>query len=220
MKIQLKENQKVYFTSDTHYNHSNICKGTTKWLSGHFRDFDTLEEMNDTLVRNINSTVGEDDILVHLGDWSFGGFESISEFRNRITCKNIIIFTGNHDHHIEKNRNSIKDLFMGVAKYGILTLVYPFKKGEKRVSNSFVCFHHPIASWDGMNNGIIHLHGHTHLSRESRMGEGKHIDVGVEGNNLYPYELSEILSLMENKPVRNLKLPYDHHADEKIIRET
>jgi len=31
--------------------------------------------MNDTLVNNINEMVGENDVLIHLGDWSFGGFE-------------------------------------------------------------------------------------------------------------------------------------------------
>ena len=31
----------------------------------------------------------EDDFLIHLGDWSFGGFDSIKEFRSRINCKNI-----------------------------------------------------------------------------------------------------------------------------------
>jgi hypothetical protein len=28
--------------------------------------------------------VGQDDVLFHLGDWSFGGFESIEQFRNQI----------------------------------------------------------------------------------------------------------------------------------------
>ena len=47
----------IWFTSDTHYNHKNIVRGTTEWKefedgSNHqsLRDFDTLEEHNDKLV--------------------------------------------------------------------------------------------------------------------------------------------------------------------------
>ena len=86
MKLVLKPGQKLFFTSDTHYNHSNICRATTKWVGSEnlTRDFKSLEHMNSTLVNNINEVVGEDDILIHLGDWSFGGFEQIEEFRNKI----------------------------------------------------------------------------------------------------------------------------------------
>jgi hypothetical protein len=79
MKIVLEKGQRLFFTSDTHYGHSNICRATTKWTDSDSvtRDFKSLEHMNDTLVNRINETVGEDDILIHLGDFSFGGFENI-----------------------------------------------------------------------------------------------------------------------------------------------
>jgi len=91
MKLTLENGQKVWFTSDTHYSHANICRATTKWGNSLTltRDFGSLDQMNSALVNNINSLVGENDHLVHLGDWSFGGFEKIAEFRNRIVCKNI-----------------------------------------------------------------------------------------------------------------------------------
>ena len=68
----------IYFTSDTHYGHKNIVRGVTSWPEGNqCRDFKTLEEHNEKLVESINSVVGQDDILYHLGDWSFGGVENI-----------------------------------------------------------------------------------------------------------------------------------------------
>ena len=48
--------------------------------------------MNTTLVDEINNKVGENDFLIHLGDFSFGGFDNIAEFRGRILCKNIHLF--------------------------------------------------------------------------------------------------------------------------------
>jgi calcineurin-like phosphoesterase family protein len=76
MKLVLEKGQQLFFTSDTHYSHSNICRATTRWSDADnlTRDFKSLNHMNDTLVNNINEMVGEDDVLIHLGDWSFGGF--------------------------------------------------------------------------------------------------------------------------------------------------
>jgi calcineurin-like phosphoesterase family protein len=92
----------IWFTSDTHYNHKNICKGVTEWSDADIscRDFQTIEEMNDAIVNSINKYVMENDILYHLGDWSFGGINSIWEFRKQIKCKNIHLILGNHDEHI------------------------------------------------------------------------------------------------------------------------
>ena len=63
----------TYFTSDTHYNHTNLCRGVSKWLDrdgdvSSTRDFPTLEAMNKALVDGINQRVGPDDILYFLGD--------------------------------------------------------------------------------------------------------------------------------------------------------
>ena len=103
--IQLRNGQKMFFTSDTHFGHSNLCRATTKWKNADrvTRDFKSLEAMNDLILKNINDVVGVNDILIHLGDFSFGGVENIAKFRLQIKCKNIYLIHGNHDHHIENN---------------------------------------------------------------------------------------------------------------------
>jgi calcineurin-like phosphoesterase family protein len=214
MKIVLEKEQKIFFTSDTHYNHSNICSSTTNWqcVDNLTRKFDSLDLMNDCLVENINLTVGENDILIHLGDWSFGGFDKISEFRKRINCKNIHLTYGNHDHHIRRNKQGVQSIFTSTQDYLFLDIRRPSKEGKGVMDKySFICMHYPIASWDGMNNGVIHLHGHVHLPPHLRLGEGKSLDVGVDGNHLDPISLDGILSLMENQPIKKLCLPKDHH---------
>lgn len=88
----------TYFTSDTHYAHKNIVRGTTEWLGDEdkgqasvdrTRNFNTLEEHNQILIDNINQLVKENDVLYHLGDWSFGGYDNIWNFRKQLKCKNI-----------------------------------------------------------------------------------------------------------------------------------
>jgi calcineurin-like phosphoesterase family protein len=214
MKLVLEKGQRIFFTSDTHYNHSNICSATTTWVGAEnlTRKFKSLSQMNDALVNNINEVVGENDVLVHLGDWSFGGFEKISEFRNRIVCKNIHLTYGNHDHHIRNNKEDIKDIFSSTHDYLFLDIRRPSIVGKGQMDKySFVCMHYPIASWDSMNDGVIHLHGHVHLPPNLRLGEGKSLDVGVDGNNLHPISLDEVLSIVKNQPIKKLSLPKDHH---------
>jgi calcineurin-like phosphoesterase family protein len=210
MKIKLNRGQKLWFTSDTHYNHSNICSATTQWTDPvTCREFKSLEHMNVMLVSNINEVVGQDDILFHLGDWSFGGFEQIQKFRDSIVCKNVHIITGNHDHHIERNKDNIQSIFSSVNKYLNLDVKWgegTMLHGEQR----FALMHFPIASWDNMARGAIHLHGHVHFESNVRIGVGKMMDVGVDGNNLYPIEMNEVLRLMNKQPIKSM-FKFDHH---------
>jgi calcineurin-like phosphoesterase family protein len=203
MRIKLEPTQRLYFTSDTHYNHTNICRGVTRWTDADdiTRDFKTLDQMNDRIVAGINTEVGQDDILIHLGDWSFGGFEMIEQFRNRINCKNIHLILGNHDHHIERDREDIRRLFTSVNQYVEL---------EVNKEHNFVLMHYPIMSWNKMNDGVIHLHGHVHLSADRRIGKGKTMDVGVDGNGLNPLHTSDIKRLMNNQPIKS-GFEFDHH---------
>ena len=204
MKIKLEPTQRLYFTSDTHYNHTNICRGVTRWTDAEdvTRDFKTLDQMNDRIVRGINDVVGQDDILFHLGDWSFGGFESIWKFRHQINCQNIHLVLGNHDHHIERDRDGIRHIFSSVNQYVELNV---------NKEHNFVLMHYPIMSWNNMNENVIHLHGHVHLPPERRIGKGKMMDVGVDGNGMDPISLNKVLTLMNPRPVKS-GFEFDHHV--------
>jgi calcineurin-like phosphoesterase family protein len=202
----------VWITSDTHYGHKNICRGVTNWRLpdgsvpiSQTRDFKTIEQMNDTIVNNINEVVKQEDILIHLGDWSFGGFENIRKFYDRIICKNIHLILGNHDHHIMNNRENIQELFLTVSHYETLVI------GKRE----FRLMHYPISSWDGLNKGVMHLHGHCHLPTELRFGKGKRIDVGIDGHPSFkPYHLlRDVIPMLEKRPIAS-DMGFDHHLDE------
>jgi calcineurin-like phosphoesterase family protein len=61
-----------------------------------------------------------------------------------------------------------------------------------------------------MNDGVIHLHGHVHLSADRRIGKGKTMDVGVDGSGLNPLHTSDIKRLMGNQPIKS-GFEFDHH---------
>ena len=211
MKITLEKGQKLFFTSDTHYNHTNICRGVSNWTDvSKTRDFPTLDKMNAAIVNNINEAVGQDDILIHLGDWSFGGFESIKEFRDRIICKNIYLAYGNHDHHIQNNRQGIQEIFTNTFQYEVLTVSN--HKGENKLE--FVIDHYPLCSWHDMNRGRFHLFGHVHLPPDKKIMRGRSMDVGMDGNDMKPYLMEDIVRKLSDRPVQANVLPSDHHETE------
>lgn len=202
----------VWITSDTHFSHKNICRGTTAWRTqdglipiSQTRDFTTIEKMNATIVNNINENVGQDDILIHLGDWSFGGFDQIREFWDRIVCKNIHLVLGNHDHHIENNRDGSQGLFKSVSHYNTLEI------GQFK----FRLMHYPISSWDGLGKGVMHLHGHCHLPNNLKLSRGQRMDIGMDGHPEFrPYNVyREVIPLLRNRPKVSEIGDYDHHLD-------
>lgn len=204
--------QNVWIFSDPHYNHKNICRGVTSWRTQdgeipieQTRDFPTLEKMNSAIVNNINNCAMPDDTLICLGDWSFGGFESIREFWDRIMCKNIHLILGNHDHHIEKNRNDCQELFKSVSHYNTLEI------GQFK----FRLMHYPISSWDGLGKGVMHLHGHCHLPTHLRFSKGQRMDVGMDGHPEFrPYNMiDEVVPILRHRPKISEVGEYDHHLD-------
>jgi calcineurin-like phosphoesterase family protein len=203
---------KVYITSDTHFGHKNIVRGVTNWRTqdgevpiDSTRDFQTIEQMNERLIDGINHFVGQDDTLIMLGDVSFGGFDNIGIFLERLVCHNIHLILGNHDHHIDRNRDFVQGRFLSVQHYLEVNI-----EGQ-----DFVLCHYPLQSWHGLNKGVIHLHGHVHLSPNRKFGNGKRLDVGMDGNGMDPYSISEIIKIMDKIPVGS-DMSGDHHLDDLV----
>jgi len=203
VEIQLKRGQRVWFTSDSHYNHGNICKATSKWDNkSKTRDFESLEMMNGVLVDAINEVVVEDDYLFHLGDFAFGGVDAVRDFRDQINCKNLHLILGNHDYRIKEDVDLIQDEFSSVQEYLLLKV----KKGN--LDQRIVLCHYPIASWYGICHGVVHLHGHLHLPPHLRIHNNMSMDVGVEGNNFKPISMEKVLELMQDRdPCSHMVLP-------------
>jgi calcineurin-like phosphoesterase family protein len=211
----------IWITSDTHFGHAGIVRGTTHWrildADGNkivpldaVRDFDTVEEMNEMMISNINDCVGEHDTLFHMGDWSFGGFENISEFRYRINCKNIHFIIGNHDHHIESNKENIRRFFASVNSYNEVNVAH--KSGNLKL----VLCHYPIVSWNNMRKNSYMIHGHQHLKGDQRFGNGKRMDVGMCGHPEFrPYNLDEIVEILRNSESYEIE---NRSKEGKLIR--
>lgn len=196
----------VFISSDFHYNHANICKSTSSWSDkSRCRDFDSLESHNTTIVENINNVVGENDELYHLGDWSFGGFDAIADFRSRINCSKIHLILGNHDHHIERDTKGVRSLFHCVS---------PLKEIKVNDQRIILC-HYAMRVWNKSNHGSWMLHGHSHGTLPTYTTRievpnfaYKTMDVGIDCHSEFrPYHFDEIADIMSKRIILNV----DHH---------
>jgi len=134
-----------WITSDLHFYHKNILR-----FNADTRRFANVEEMNYKLIQEWQDKVQPDDIIFDLGDFSFGSIARTKSILSQLPGKKIHI-RGNHDQVIDRNRE-ITELFDEVHSYYEMTHNGTF----------VVMFHYPIAEFNKMHRGAVHLHGHLH----------------------------------------------------------
>ena len=79
----------IYFTSDTHFNHTNIIRYCN-------RPFNCVDEMNNSLVQNWNKIITNNDVVYHLGDLALGMKEQANDLIKKLKGT-IYLIRGNHD---------------------------------------------------------------------------------------------------------------------------
>jgi len=163
----------VYFIGDTHFDHKNIIKYC-------HRPFSNVTEMNEVIKNNWNSTVGDNETVYFLGDWSFGRGSKPANYWKRQLKGRIVSIHGSHDRN--NKRNEIKFEKTKVLHVG---------------GYSFLLIHNPEDKKTEWHGWIIH--GHVHNNKMDRYpfinGEQKTINVSVELINYKPVSLSYLLSL-------------------------
>ena len=226
----------VFFTADTHYHHRNLVRGESKWVNkGGCRNFDTLDENDRKLIEGINSTVGVNDVLFHLGDFSFGDIKYYKEFRSQIKCQNIYLIYGNHDGWIIRNDSGLQGMFKECSFYREVTY-----NGQKIIMS-----HYGFRVWNKSHEGSWMLHGHSHgtlspsvsgplitelldKGKESELrmlaegthpdvhSNGKTMDVGIDTHwDFRPYSFDEIAKIMKTKNIARVDA-HKEGADDKI----
>ncbi len=131
--------------------------------------------MNEKLIQNWNSVVSENDIVYHLGDFSFS---DPSKFLKRLNGK-ITVLYGSHD------KNKSWPRMVDVYPDGLVD-----EYGNKRL---IVLCHYSMRSWPKSHYASYHLFGHHHGRLEPY---GMSMDCGIDTHNYFPYSLDEIIQCM------------------------
>lgn len=202
----------LFFTSDTHFYHKNIIKYSK-------RPFADINEMNRTMIENINSKVPQDAILYHFGDFGFGSEEDMMKILEQIHCK-ILFIDGNHDKPMRASK--VRDFFNPLQLFksfvrstirpGLTQEVVPCLELKVKDSDAprgeqlIVMCHYPMLTWNKAHHGSWMLHGHCHGSMRYPF-PAKIMDVGVDPQGFFPVSYEEVKRHMNKVKTESL----DHH---------
>lgn len=200
-QIHQEDYDRIWFTSDTHFGHKNILK-----YCPDSRPFgEDVDAHDDTIIENWNSVVGKDDIVFHLGDFSFyKDNEKVRSIIGRLNGK-IYLCLGNHDTH---NYNIYKELFEDVQ--------YQYVLYAGHLNATVYLNHYPYLCYPGNlpvfspNVSVWQLFGHVHSNKSSRENSidelrlmskmtDSQYDVGCDNNNLKPVSFGFIKDILKNE---------------------
>ena len=191
MNIKLDRFDNLFFTSDPHFFHKNILK------YGRGKFFNSVEEMNEALIKNWNDVVPKDGIVFVVGDFALCSKSKLHSILDRLNGT-IYLILGNHD--IKKYFDHPK--IVKIDNYCVLEV-----DGQ-----TIIMSHFPFRSWEKRQYDSWNIHGHCHNTLDE--DGSKQIDVGVDNKNRFkPFSYLEIKKDMENKT----NLPVDHHTRKKTL---
>jgi calcineurin-like phosphoesterase family protein len=149
---------------------------------GHYPDVDVMRE---DMIKNWNAVVAPEDLVYLLGDIAFLPAAEAVQIMRRLNGRKILI-EGNHDRKL-LNDPVFRSCFESVHNY--LRLNY---NGQM-----VILFHYPIAEFDQMHRGAVHLHGHLH-GNPSGLEHYRVRDMGYDATG-------QIVTLMEDAIADALK---------------
>lgn len=178
----------LWFTSDTHFWHENIIRFCN-------RPFNTIEEMNEALVRNWNEVVPPEGTVFHLGDFSYGNAKKLNNILYRLNGK-IILILGNHDWKM------VRQGFM--SRFEHITQQMTIRAGGQPV----ILNHYPFLTYGGAYRNVWQLFGHVHSGPRSDQGKDlvrlknlfpRQYDVGVDNNHYRPISFTRVKEMIEKQ---------------------
>jgi len=187
------ETSKMFFTSDTHWGHSNIIRFSN-------RPYRDVNHMNEELIKNWNETVPEDGIVYHLGDVSLTNQGTTKDILDRLNGK-IYLICGNHEKSVLKSAGC-KDRFEWIKE--------KFELAVPSENQLITLCHYSHRVWNKSHHGKWHLYGHSH---DSLSDWGKSIDCGVDTayrllGEYRPFKFEEIKDILDKRVTSEV----DHHV--------
>jgi len=166
---------KVFFTSDLHFGHENVIRFDN-------RPFDTVEEMNDELIKRWNRKVGKGDLVYVLGDLIWKTLTNDAKTLIEQLNGQIILIKGNHDRFL--HNAAAKKALSGIKDYDDICVTL-----EDGTQKRCILSHYFMPFYIGNRHNAIHLHGHSHITEESRDEEWIVEEMNKKGYNLQVYNV-------------------------------
>jgi calcineurin-like phosphoesterase family protein len=201
---------KHWFTSDTHFGHTNIvqycdrpfrladpslCKrcgfGRPDWRDSHGAAccHPDIVAHDEALIANWNERVAPDDVVHHLGDFALTSLPAIAAIMARLNGTKYLI-TGNHDRHSNAAYRSVGFKQVGQsAPLNLGTVRILMKHNPRHIDN--------LKNYDLGLCGHVHEHYRETVLRQTDWGVEsvkRIINVGVDVWSYRPVSLEELLA--------------------------
>lgn len=185
--VKFSADEQLLFWSDLHMRHSKLFIINP-------RGFDLVEKHDEELIGRLSERSRPETTLFLLGDTVFGmeAYDYWLDFLSKFAAKTVYIMPGNHFAGLQELIDRRGEHFYWADKeIKIIPNYFEIEVGGKFI----VLGHYPLASWNKMNNGAYHGHGHCHSNLiKTDIGDilykKRIIDVGVD-NCPYPLNFQE-----------------------------
>lgn len=161
---------KTFVIADTHFGHENIIRYCN-------RSFESVSEMDKTLIDNWNKTVSNDDIIWVLGDFALASRDYTKSIIKSLRGRKRLIL-GNHDRYSQEWYREVG--FEFVSPYPIL------------IKNYIVLSHAPL-EFLNENCPFFNIYGHVHNDPRYLDLTKSGVCVSIERIEYKPIELDGII---------------------------
>lgn len=159
----------TFIIADTHFGDENIIKFEN-------RPFQTVSEMDETLIRNWNEVVGEEDRVFILGDFICKNEELYAEsILERLNGRKILI-VGNHD---------VPLISFYKRRSDIILYEYPIV-----YENFWILSHEPM--YVNENSPYANIYGHVHKNPSYKTVSSRSACISAERQEYCPVIIQDI----------------------------
>lgn len=164
----------TFIISDTHFLHRKIAEYA-----------DRPDDWQDRIITNWNNVIGDNDVVLHLGDLTFGNRENAASITRRLNGKKYLL-KGNHD---RRSRKWFDELGFELIKSSFMVDCGPFK---------ILFSHRPVFN---LPKGTANIHGHIHNKQHfiAYRQKNLYINASVEKLNYRPIRLNNLMYRSESR---------------------
>ena len=180
-----------YYIADLHLGHQNVLKYDP-------RPFDTIEQMDEEIIKRWNSVVKKEDHVYVIGDITMKSPNIALQYVQKLNG-HIHLIAGNHDRMDDEYRKCFESV-------DELLMIDDYVYNQKR---KVAMCHYWIPFFPLQRHGLFFLHGHTHTTKEHILEEEmkqkirengircEAYNVGCMFQDYYPQTLEQIIERQE-----------------------